>query len=421
MEEILEIQFSLQIEEKNKKDNLRNLAESRVPEIVSTDDLYIIEGKYLSLLTSTQLGQVKSIKEQYKNQLIELSPEGQAIVLPPKDIEFLANKKLDKINKKLILIDKEGTPFILYQQLAPGSAGRVYLTQNLQDGSWAVLKMISGVPKKVGPSIKGMEYESQILNNLGDLKGTLNITTPLQNTSASLQTYAHGQEFFDIHKEAKKDRPISAQQSIDMAKKALQNLAELHHQGYLHRDIKLENLIWDNMAKKCRIIDLGNAIQGTEVIDPTIKGTKGYLAPELDPSEEHGRFKRMFLEGRKYNRQTDLYSMGEVIDRLSDVTQQGPQQRMLKDIANRLKAVDPAQRPSAEEAIAAIDKIVQMDLTLESSANLSQRSFEHRAAPLTLSLNLGNAAASEKKNLNKENPNEPITRESPKKKSFDSP
>ena len=53
----------------------------------------------------------------------------------------------------------------------------------------------------------------------------------------------------------------------------------MHDQQFCHRDIKLDNIIYNQDTKKVKIIDFGFAISAKEPIK-TLCGTPAYQAPE---------------------------------------------------------------------------------------------------------------------------------------------
>ena len=60
----------------------------------------------------------------------------------------------------------------------------------------------------------------------------------------------------------------------------------MHEQQICHRDIKIDNIIYNEESKKVKIIDFGFAISAKEPIR-TISGTPAYQAPELLMNREY--------------------------------------------------------------------------------------------------------------------------------------
>lgn len=69
----------------------------------------------------------------------------------------------------------------------------------------------------------------------------------------------------------------------------------MHSKAVIHRDIKLENIVFTfGMAKIC---DFGWSIYEPKSFRSTICGTPVYLSPEI-------------LQGKKYNQKIDIWAIG---------------------------------------------------------------------------------------------------------------
>jgi serine/threonine protein kinase len=109
-----------------------------------------------------------------------------------------------------------------------------------------------------------------------------------------------GGELFDRVKQRKR---FSEESAALVAVQVLQALAYMHHQGIVHRDIKLENLVFERPDSDdgLKIIDFGFAgrldHQGTLT---TMCGTPQYVAPEV-------------LSKKPYTEKVDVWSAGCVV------------------------------------------------------------------------------------------------------------
>ncbi len=96
-------------------------------------------------------------------------------------------------------------------------------------------------------------------------------------------------------------RNITYDEKIKMIFKISHALHTIHKSGYIHRDLKFENTLFDSKTSEIKITDLGLAIE-YEKISPTETpvGTLLYIAPEI-------------LQGKKYDQRADIYSLGILI------------------------------------------------------------------------------------------------------------
>jgi serine/threonine protein kinase len=80
----------------------------------------------------------------------------------------------------------------------------------------------------------------------------------------------------------------------------------LHNIGIMHRDIKLDNLLWDNEQQHLMLCDFDVATFICPNGRSKIRGTKGFIAPEILAQ------KRDVPNRERYNEKCDSYSIGVV-------------------------------------------------------------------------------------------------------------
>lgn len=155
---------------------------------------------------------------------------------------------------------------------------------------------------------------------------------------------------------------FSEREAAMVMSRLLGALDHLHRQGIMHRDVKPENVVYDRRGEP-RLIDFGFAARfAPGELLPERLGTLQYIAPEV-------------LQGRAYDAGVDIWSAGSVAHDLltcdslfagpeeEDIFQQnragqvvfGDRFRRLsrdaRDFVVRLLASDPADRPSARQAL----------------------------------------------------------------------
>jgi len=157
---------------------------------------------------------------------------------------------------------------------------------------------------------------------------------------------------------------VEEAQAIHVTRQLLQAVVYLHDRRIMHRDIKMENLLFDARGSwNVKLIDFGFATRfGTRSSMMHRCGTLLYAAPEV-------------VAGTPYDEEVDIWSIGAVVYAMltgqmlyggkeqevyskakSGSVDYGRRFSMLSDDAQRfiywLLSVSPSQRPSAREALA---------------------------------------------------------------------
>lgn len=151
--------------------------------------------------------------------------------------------------------------------------------------------------------------------------------------------------------------PLSESDTLGLALQIAGALDAIHAAGLVHRDVKPQNIVFDDRTGIARLVDLGSAglLHGAV----GLVGTPAYAAPEL-----------LTAEPRPADVRTDLYSLGRVLlaclGRAS--TPQGSSSpegvevpsraSPLSGMIARLVAVDPDERPASAAVLSSELKAV---------------------------------------------------------------
>lgn len=200
--------------------------------------------------------------------------------------------------------------------LASGGIGIVYSAQHKTTKQYIALKFFGYVPKRV--NLMELYHEFELFAAVNNLNGVVQlygygVDPPngyIQNKIYKISypiicmEYLQGGDLFDRIQ----SYPIISENDIVMIIRNLINsLSGLHQKGYVHGDIKLENIMFTSSQKDdfhVKFIDFGMMIQlppGRDVYtSSTIHGTPGYVAPE---SIKYGQ----------YSFQSDVWQVGCVL------------------------------------------------------------------------------------------------------------
>jgi serine/threonine protein kinase/Flp pilus assembly protein TadD len=106
----------------------------------------------------------------------------------------------------------------------------------------------------------------------------------------------------DLKKFIRKTGQLGAGRTVSIAKQVCEGLAEAHHFGVVHRDLKPQNIMVDEDGN-ARIMDFGIArsIKAKGITGAGVMiGTPEYMSPEQ-------------VEGKEVDERTDIYSLGVIL------------------------------------------------------------------------------------------------------------
>lgn len=213
-----------------------------------------------------------------------------------------------------VLIETDGSIHAYYavykgkkhkKHIGEGAHGTVKVTQNISDGIWSVIKVL---PKKEATLVFG-EHQT-----LSDLRLSQSSLIERNEKYHFVMEYAKGINLFDFLR----NRPqLTAIQVLDIALQSAVALNYFHTKGYLHRDIKPQNIIYDPVANKITVVDVGIAIKVNEQnkAKSPFAGSKHYIAPELQSCIMTGSV--------EVSSAIDVYSLGVLLSELCGLKKWG--------------------------------------------------------------------------------------------------
>ena len=93
---------------------------------------------------------------------------------------------------------------------------------------------------------------------------------------------------------------FSEKEAAFIIQSVIQTLMQLHEKQIIHRDIKLENIVYDSKSRQLRLIDFGLSTTKDNINLFRKCGTPGYVAPEI-------------LRNEDYDETVDYFSLGVVL------------------------------------------------------------------------------------------------------------
>jgi eukaryotic-like serine/threonine-protein kinase len=121
--------------------------------------------------------------------------------------------------------------------------------------------------------------------------------------------------------------PLEREDAIEMGRQLCSAIGYLHRQGWLHLDLKPDNLIAD--CGRLKVIDLSIAQRPGAIELGT--GTRRWMAPEQE-------------RGERVSTATDVWGIGAVLRAAG-----------LEDVAVRCLRQDPADRPTVDDVVRWLD------------------------------------------------------------------
>ena len=186
------------------------------------------------------------------------------------------------------------------EELGRGGMGNVYRVVDKKIDEEMALKLLHPVIATEKKTIERFKNELKLarkithknvcrMYDLNEEKGTLYIT----------MEYVPGEDLKSI---IMMTGQLSVGRAVSIAKQICKGLAEAHHLGVVHRDLKSRNIMIDKEGN-ARIMDFGIArsLEAEGITgEGTMVGTPEYMSPEQ-------------VKGEKVDQRSDIYSLGIVL------------------------------------------------------------------------------------------------------------
>uniref|UniRef100_A0AAY3ZUP3 non-specific serine/threonine protein kinase n=1 Tax=Denticeps clupeoides TaxID=299321 RepID=A0AAY3ZUP3_9TELE len=243
------------------------------------------------------------------------------------------------------VLEVEKKAKIKLQLIGEGGYGQVYKAINQHNGQIAAVKVI-----KMDQMYDDNELEFMQNVNHHNVTNLIEIYYWDKQLYVFMEICGGGSLFGLCYKTG----PLTEQEIAYVTTECLQGLHNMHLRGYMHRDIKLKNILLTD-AGEVKICDFG-LVEKMENKTHEVVGTVMIRAPEVSMAEERG----------SYDERCDIWSLGisllylaESMSHLtfeSDTIYQiwitNTKNNWSEDFKSFVRAaliVDPARRPTAEE------------------------------------------------------------------------
>jgi serine/threonine protein kinase len=236
----------------------------------------------------------------------------------------------EKTGRRFDLIKLEGALYAVYEgadgkskALGDGAQGKVELAQNVQTGLWFAVKVGTGATiyseEDIEKAKKDMEQEHKILKHIGRATGTMFAHEKMFSKAKrprdiddvrvqfhSMMELTSGCNIEEFLQKRRGSPPLSATHWLDITLGLLLSVKNFQAMGFLHRDIKLDNFMFDSFRHQVSLIDFGaaKAMDSKGEVTGDLIGTPGYIAPEIKGTHI------------TYNEKSEVYALGVLLKQI---------------------------------------------------------------------------------------------------------
>jgi serine/threonine-protein kinase len=256
--------------------------------------------------------------------------------------------------------------FRVMSELGRGAASIIYLVQEVKTKHIWALKHVTKESQKDQRFLDQAEQEYEIASQLNHpaIRRIVRLIKKKQNLLSVSDLWLVMEHVDGASLES--DPPETFEEAASIFHQVAAGLAYMHARGFVHADMKPNNIIVDDQSR-CKIIDLGQSCR-TGTTKERIQGTPDYIAPEQ-------------VHRRPITEKTDIYNLGATMYKVltkhfvptalakgdsllgskDDNLMQRPKRtieinRRIPEMLDRLimecVEIDPSQRPASMDEVA---------------------------------------------------------------------
>jgi serine/threonine protein kinase/tetratricopeptide (TPR) repeat protein len=221
-------------------------------------------------------------------------------LIPSEKISVSQTKTLETKSDELTRGTVFAGKYEIIEELGKGGMGRVYRAYDKKIEDEVALKLIKPEIAADGNTIERFRNELRLARKIGHRN-----VCKMYDLNEEEGTYYITMEYVsgeDLKNMIRMTGQLSVETAVNIGKQICEGLAEAHHLGVIHRDLKPQNIMIDKRGN-VRIMDFGIArsvkargITGTGMMI----GTPEYMSPEQ-------------AEGYDVDQRSDIYSLGIIL------------------------------------------------------------------------------------------------------------